>query len=122
MNICMNTIESMIQRHAPGMMRSTAVLEEDAVAAPKQRKPSARKAWRVITPEMGTTILAMYAKGDSKTDIAAHFRIGFSTVRDWIRKNNVKTSAPDQKVLREGSACGVKIVKTNLYNSKRVKH
>lgn len=105
----MSEIESLIQRHAPALMRNAAALPEDR-EEPKPKRNTAREKWIVVTPEVGAMIDRMHELGTGTTDIAAALGINYSTVRDRLRKVFVKNTAAQTKLLRSGPFSGVKRV------------
>jgi len=123
MNICMASIEAMIQKHAPAMMRSKDPLPDEGGIRPEARPKRTNKnrtSWKVISPDMEEGLLAMHAKGAGSTEMANHYAINESTIRTFLKKrglatnyrrNNckcdVKNLAARQKALIAGSACGV---------------
>ncbi len=116
----MGELEALIQRHAPKIMASSAVLEHDDISAPSKRI-TPRKAWRVCTPDMEARMVEMAKQGHGPVHIASELRVNDSLVRTYLSKNWVKNKLRNTKGLREGSACGVSMVKTKAQKTGRIK-
>ena len=102
-------IEALIARCAPKLMKSGSGLGAGAIreeARPKST-PGKRTAYRLISPEMGEEIMAMYFLGRGKTEIAAHFRISAEAVRTHISQKIVKKSPEELSELRSSPYRGV---------------